>query len=604
MCSPTQFGIISNSNNSYLFAIIPQRAGLVRTSLDDPFQIPNRRVLKGFHLIFQSNPPSLLPSHRSAHRFSSVLKTVFCVAIAASSLAMGQTSSAPSQSASVETVGYAVPLAPLAPLISPAGGTYATAQQVSISIPTSGASIYYLINGGTPTLYTGTFTVSATTTVLAVGVTFGGGTYASGPATTQIYTIQAQAVPVVPVVYPPGGTYATAQQITLSETTPGASIYYLINGGTPIRYTSPFTVSASESVLAIGVIVSGNSYTAGPYTTQNYTIQASAAPSTSPTWTRLNTLPSPFSSQGGRLVSVGDANIYAVTNSGSSPNVITSIFVAPQSNLSNWTNITTPSLSQNGTEFPKFMGLMPNGTVLLSESNGTSVTDVFYWNGSTSSPQWTKVTGYDGSSSSFIYNFTNDSAGYTYFSPAWSGDIWRNDAPGSTNFTRVFSNLYSLTGSGNGGGLYQTFVWNLGDGNGDMLWTCGEGSLMNVDLAFTHVTQYLNTSGYTGNCFGLGRSANNILALRTADANGDMLSRISIATRATNVVPSSNNSAHSVFSLLLSPDDGNTWQDITASGGIDSSCTGTNLSGYATATSHSIIARCQGGTVFWQYGPI
>lgn len=536
------------------------------------------------------------------------------------------------------TVGSPVPLAPLSPVISPAGGTYSTAQQVSISIATPGASIYYLINGGTPTLYTGPFTVSASTSVLAVGVNFGGNTYASGPTTTQNYTIQAQTLPTVPVVSPSGGTYTTAQQITMSEATPGASIYYLINGGTPTRYTGPFTISTSESILAVGVVMSGSSYTAGPTTTQNYTIQASTPPPTQPPttakWTRLNTLPGLFSSQGGKLVNAGDGNIYGITSAGSAPNIVISVYVAPQSNLSNWTNITTPSLSQNGTEYPKFMGMMPNGTVLLSEGNGSSLADVFYWNGSTSAPQWTKVTGYTGSSSSHIYNFTNDSAGYTYFSPAWSGDIWRNDAPNSTNFTKVFSNLYSLNGSGNAGGLYQTFVWNLGDGKGDMLWTCGEGSLMNVDLSFTRVTQYLNSYGYSGNCFGLGKSTNSILALRTADANGDMLTQISIANRATTIVPSSNpvapphypsfmdtnlvnglqwvngtqwmlnNSAHSSFSLLLSPDDGNTWQDITATGGIDSSCTGTNLSGYATATNHSIIARCQGGTVFWEYGPI
>lgn len=524
--------------------------------------------------------------------------------------------------------------APLAPVISPVGSTYSTAQQISISIGTPGASVYYLINGGNLTLYAGPFAVSATSSVQAIGVTFGGGTYASSQVTTQNYTIQAQTAPAVPIVSPVGGTYATAQQITMSEATPGASIYYLINGGPPIRYTGTFTVSASESVVAIGVAFSGNSYTAGPYTTQNYTIQTTTPPPTTAAWTRLNSLPNLFSSQGGRLVSVGDGNIYGLTNSGSSPNITTSVFVASQNNLSNWTDITSPSLSQNGTEFPKFMGLMPNGTVLLSESNGSSVADVLYWNGSTTSPQWTKVTGYSGSSSSNIYNFTNDSAGYTYFSPAWSGDIWRNDAPNSTNFTKVFSNLYSLAGSGNAGGLYQTFVWDLGDGNGDTLWTCGEGTLMNVDLSFTRVTQYLNTYGYSGNCFGLGKSTNSILALRTANANGDTLTRISIPTRATTILPGSNpvtppnypafmdtnlinglqwvngtqwmlnNSAHSIFSLLLSPDDGTTWQDITTSGGIDSSCTGANLSGYATATSHSIIARCQGGTVFWQYGPL
>ena len=620
--------IRSHREKKLLFANVPQKVGLARTLLDDPFAIPNRSFLKGFYLMYNNRLPSPLPVRGSVSCFSSLLQVLFAILIGVSCSAMAQSSKVGSAA-----VG---PLAPLAPVISPAGGTYSTAQQVSISVATPGASVYYLINGGSPTPYTGPFTVSATSSVLAIGVTFGAGTYAAGPTTTQSYTIQAPSLPAAPVISPAGGTYASAQQITMSEATPGASIYYLMNGGSPIRYTGPFTVSATSSVLAIGVVFSGSSYTSGPTTTQSYTIQTQTAPrpSGTPTWTRLTSLPSLFSSAGGRLLNVGDGKIYGLTSSGSSPNVVTSVFVASQNNLASWTNITTPSLSQNGTEYPQYMGLMPNGTVLLSESNGSSVSDVFYWNGSTSSPQWAKVTGYDGSSSSHIYNFTNDSAGYTYFSPAWSGDIWRNDAPNSTNFTKVFTNLYSLVGSGNAGGLYQTFVWDLGDGRGDTLWTCGEGSLVNVDLSFTKVTQYLNAPGYSGNCFGLGRSANSILALRTADANGDMLTRISIPTRASTIVPSANpvaapyypafmdtnlinglqwvngtqwmlnNSAHGTFSLLLSPDDGSTWQDITAGGGIDSSCTGSNLSAFATATPHSIIARCQGGTVFWQYGPI
>lgn len=437
--------------------------------------------------------------------------------------------------------------------------------------------------------------------------------------------------PAVPVISPLGGTYTAPQQVTLTEATPGAYIYYLINGGKAVRYSGPITVSASESILAIGVAFGGAGvYTAGPYTTEVYTIQAQTAP----TWTRLQTLPSLFATQGGAMVNPGDGNMYGLVRGGAYPNLVTSVYVAPQSNLANWTNITSTSLSQNGTEGPDVMGVTPNGTVLLAESNGSGVSDVFYWDGSTSAPVWTKVTGYNGISSSHIYNFTNDSAGYTYFSPAWSGDIWRNDAPNSTNFTSIYSNLYGLTGSGISGGLYQTWIWNLGDGNGDMLWSCGEGGLMNVNLSFTKVTQYLNGSSYKGNCFGLGRSANSILALRTANGNGDMLNQISIASRATTVVPSSdpvtapyypaymntnlvnglqwinglnwmlNNSAHSLYSLLLSQDDGTTWTDVTASGGIDSTCTGTNLSSSATVTSHYIIARCQGGKVFWQYGPI
>jgi hypothetical protein len=56
--------------------------------------------------------------------------------------------------------------------------------------------------------------------------------------------------------------------------------------------------------------------------------------------------------------------------------------------------------------------------------------------------------------------------------------------------------------------------------------------------------------------------------------------------------------------LLLSQDDGATWTDITASGGIDSSCTGSNLSTGAVVSGQFVYARCQNGSVLWRYGPL
>lgn len=60
------------------------------------------------------------------------------------------------------------------PTINPAGGNFYGPVEVSISTLTEGASIYYTTDGtdpdGTSTLYTAPFTVSATTTVKAIGI--------------------------------------------------------------------------------------------------------------------------------------------------------------------------------------------------------------------------------------------------------------------------------------------------------------------------------------------------------------------------------------------------------------------------------------------------
>ncbi|MBM9507639.1 chitobiase/beta-hexosaminidase C-terminal domain-containing protein [Streptomyces sp. KK5PA1] len=63
------------------------------------------------------------------------------------------------------------------PTFSPAGGTFTTAQSVTIADATSGATIHYTLDGSTPTAssptYTGALTISATTTVKAYAVASG-----------------------------------------------------------------------------------------------------------------------------------------------------------------------------------------------------------------------------------------------------------------------------------------------------------------------------------------------------------------------------------------------------------------------------------------------
>lgn len=84
-----------------------------------------------------------------------------------------------------------------APVFSPSAGTYASAQSVTITSSTSGATIYYTTNGTTPTtsstVYSGALTISATTTLKALAVKSGlddssvtSGTYTigGGAATT------------------------------------------------------------------------------------------------------------------------------------------------------------------------------------------------------------------------------------------------------------------------------------------------------------------------------------------------------------------------------------------------------------------------------------
>ena len=79
------------------------------------------------------------------------------------------------------------------------------------------------------TVYSGTITVSASMTMQAIAS-------ASGFAISQVL---ASAVYIInlpadtPAFSPVAGTYATAQTVTISDGTPGATIYYTTNGFTP-----------------------------------------------------------------------------------------------------------------------------------------------------------------------------------------------------------------------------------------------------------------------------------------------------------------------------------------------------------------------------------
>ena len=64
------------------------------------------------------------------------------------------------------------------------------------------------------------------------------------------------ATPMVdtPVISPPGGTFPPPKQVTMSTTTPGADIYYVLGGGVPnqssILYTGPFNLTFSSFISA------------------------------------------------------------------------------------------------------------------------------------------------------------------------------------------------------------------------------------------------------------------------------------------------------------------------------------------------------------------
>ena len=160
------------------------------------------------------------------------------------------------------------------PTASPAAGTFSSAQTVTLADATSGATIRYTTDGSTPTgssaIYSAPITVSSSKTINAIATAPG---YAQSAQLTAAYAIQQAQAAATPVASPVGGAYTGTQTVTLTDSTPGSVIHYTVDGTTPTAassvYTSPITVSATQTVSAIAV---ASSYTNSSVLTSTYTI--------------------------------------------------------------------------------------------------------------------------------------------------------------------------------------------------------------------------------------------------------------------------------------------------------------------------------------------
>ncbi len=171
----------------------------------------------------------------------------------------------------VATAAYAFDRPPAAtPVFSPASGAYPGAQvMATITDATSSPTIYYTTDGSTPTtgspVYNGPIIVTMPATIKAVATGFEHTT--SGVAAAS-YT---QAVVATPLFSLTSGAYSGEQIISITDATPGATIYYTTDGSTPTTgspvYTSAIAISSSGTIKAMAVAsgyinstVSGASY--------------------------------------------------------------------------------------------------------------------------------------------------------------------------------------------------------------------------------------------------------------------------------------------------------------------------------------------------------
>ena len=162
------------------------------------------------------------------------------------------------------------------PVINPGSETFTASVSVTITDSTPGATIYYTTNGSTPTtsstVYSGPITVSATETINAIANASG---YLASQMATATYTDITQASP--PTFSVGAGTYTSTQSVTLSDTTPGAAIYYTTDGSTPTTSSSLYTTGSSITVAStetINAIAVASGYLNSAVASATYTIVA------------------------------------------------------------------------------------------------------------------------------------------------------------------------------------------------------------------------------------------------------------------------------------------------------------------------------------------
>jgi len=140
-----------------------------------------------------------------------------------------------------------------APDLSPGSGTYPPPLTVTISSSVTGAEIHYTLNGNNPTQTDPTI-ASGGTVVLESSATVKAKAWRTGWSTSSVaastYTLKV----ATPTLSPAGGSYTSAQSVTVATSTTGAMIHYTTNGAEPTEADPTVASGGTVQVTKSGAL--------------------------------------------------------------------------------------------------------------------------------------------------------------------------------------------------------------------------------------------------------------------------------------------------------------------------------------------------------------
>lgn len=197
---------------------------------------------------------------------------------------------------------------------SPAGGSYTSAINVTLSVNES-ATTYYTTDGSTPTTssaqYSGPINIASTTTLKFFSVDTASNAEA---IKTETYTISSggDTTPPVTSASPAGGSYSSAVNVTLSVNE-SATTYYTTDGSTPTTsstpYSGPINIASTTTLKFFSVDTASN---AEAVKTEAYTISSGT-----PTTVSFNSIGSEDGYTGKTSIEGANAYIHQIGDRGS-----------------------------------------------------------------------------------------------------------------------------------------------------------------------------------------------------------------------------------------------------------------------------------------------